>query len=101
MKNEKPIKVKAITIFTVLCGIITFISIFLGRLLPLYLSHKFNAGTGNVGSGSVGIIGGADGPTAVFVSGQSSFHLFTAIFALLTILGVIYLVVIRYKKNHN
>ncbi len=97
MKKEKIMK--AIAILTIICGLLTFISLFSSYLLPLYLSHKFNIDTRD--AGSIGIIGGADGPTAVYLSGQSSSHLFTAIFALLTILGFIYLVVIKYKKNHN
>lgn len=97
MKKEKSIKM--ITIFTVICALVAFISLFFSSLLPLYLSYKFKIDIRN--AGSIGIIGGADGPTAIYVSGQSSSHLFTAIFALLTILGFIYLVVIKYKKNHN
>ncbi|SHJ97492.1 Na+-transporting oxaloacetate decarboxylase beta subunit [Geosporobacter subterraneus DSM 17957] len=97
MKKEK--STKMITIFTVICALVAFISLFFSSLLPLYLSYKFKIDIRN--AGSIGIIGGADGPTTIYVSGQSSSHLFTAIFALLTILGFIYLVVIKYKKNHN
>ncbi|TZE80683.1 sodium ion-translocating decarboxylase subunit beta [Calorimonas adulescens] len=97
MKKEKIMK--AIAILTILCGLFTFISVLSSYLLPLYLSYKFNIDTRN--AGSIGIIGGADGPTAIYVSGQFSSHLFTAIFALLTILGIIYLVIAKYKKNHN
>ncbi|MEN2776854.1 sodium ion-translocating decarboxylase subunit beta [Acetivibrio clariflavus] len=97
MKKEK--STKMITIFTVICALVAFISLFFNSLLPLYLSYKFKIDTRD--AGSIGIIGGADGPTAIYVSGQSSSHLFSAIFALLTILGFIYLVVIKYKKNHN
>jgi len=95
MKKEK--STKMITIFTVICALVAFISLFFSSLLPLYLSYKFKIDIRN--AGSIGIIGGADGPTTIYVSGQSSSHLFTAIFALLTILGFIYLVVIKYKKN--
>ena len=95
MKKEK--STKMITIFTVICALVAFISLFFSSLLPLYLSYKFKIDIRN--AGSIGIIGGADGPTAIYVSGQSSSHLFTAIFALLTILGFIYLVVIKYKKK--
>lgn len=97
MKKEK--STKMITIFTVICALVAFISLFFSSLLPLYLSYKFKIDIRN--AGSIGIIGGADGPTTIYVSGQSSSHLFTAIFALLTILGFIYLVIIKYKKNHN
>jgi Na+-transporting methylmalonyl-CoA/oxaloacetate decarboxylase beta subunit len=63
------------------------------------LSYRFNLYTRD--AGSTEIIGGADGPTAVFVSGYPYYHLFTIIFSLLTILGSIYLVVTKYKNKHN
>ncbi|HHX24314.1 MAG: sodium ion-translocating decarboxylase subunit beta [Tepidanaerobacteraceae bacterium] len=87
---------KIITIFTVISALAAFISAFFSSLLPLYLSYKLNIDTRN--ASSIGIIGGADGPTAIFVSARSSSHLFTIIFVSLTILGVIYLVI---AKNHN
>jgi len=96
MKKEK--KAKVVAIFTVICAFVAFISAFFSLLLPLYLSYKFNIDPGN--AGSIGIIGGADGPTAIYVSGSSS-HVFTVFFALLTILGIIYLVIDKYKKIHN
>lgn len=99
MKKAKSIKVKVIAIFTVLCALIALISAFFNFLLPLYLSYKFNIDTR--GAGSIGIIGGADGPTAIFVSGQISPHWFTTAFVLLTLLGIMYLVVAKYKKNQN
>jgi Na+-transporting methylmalonyl-CoA/oxaloacetate decarboxylase beta subunit len=97
MKKEK--STKMIAIFTVICALVSLISAFFSSLLPLYLFYKFNMDTRS--AGSIGIIGGADGPTAVYVSGQSSSHLFSAIFALLAVLGIIYLVIAKYKKNHN
>ncbi len=99
MKKEKSIKIKVIAIFTILCASISFISVFSGSFLSLYLFYRFNIHTRD--AGSTGIIGGADGPTAIFVSKQSSSYLFTVIFALLTILGSIYLVVTKYKNKHN
>lgn len=90
---------KIITILTVLCGLFTFISISFPCLLQLYLSYKFNMDTKN--ASSIGIIGGADGPTAIYLSSQLSSRFFTAVFALLTILGIIYLFVVKYKKNRT
>ena len=96
MKKEKSLIVRVVTVFTIICALVTFISAFSSSLLSLYLSYRFNINTRD--ASSIGIIGGADGPTAIFISGKSSFQLFTA---LLTILGGIYLVVIKYKNKHN
>ncbi|PNT90320.1 MULTISPECIES: sodium ion-translocating decarboxylase subunit beta [Clostridia] len=92
MKKEKSIKM--ITIFTVICALVAFISLFSSYLLSLYLSHKFNIDTRD--AGSIGIIGGADGPTAIYLSGQISSHWFTVVFTTLAILGIIYLI---FAKN--
>jgi Na+-transporting methylmalonyl-CoA/oxaloacetate decarboxylase beta subunit len=92
MKKEK--STKMITIFTVICALVAFISLFFSSLLPLYLSHKFNIDTRE--AGSIGIIGGADGPTAIYLSGQISSYWFTVVFATLAILGIIYLI---FAKN--
>ena len=92
MKKEKIMK--AIAILTILCGLLTFISLFTSYLLSLYLSHKFNIDTRD--AGSIGIIGGADGPTAIYLSGQISSHWFTVVFTTLAILGIIYLI---FAKN--
>jgi len=99
MRKEKSIWVKGITVFTVLCALIAFIGVFADFLLPLYLSYKYNVNTRD--ASSIGIIGGADGPTAVFISGQFPFRLFTIIFVLLAILGMVYLLINKYSKNHN
>ncbi|MGI6776462.1 MAG: sodium ion-translocating decarboxylase subunit beta [Acetivibrionales bacterium] len=88
MKNKRLIK--AITILTIICALIAVISAFSFYLLPLYLSYKLSRDISGVSS--VGIIGGADGPTVIYLSGQISFHWFTVVFATLAILGVIYLI---------
>jgi len=92
MKKEK--STKMITIFTVICALVAFISLFFNSLLPLYLSYKFNIDTKD--AGSIGIIGGADGPTTIYLSGQISSYWFTVVFATLAILGIIYLI---FAKN--
>ncbi|NLY44035.1 MAG: sodium ion-translocating decarboxylase subunit beta [Clostridiaceae bacterium] len=97
MRKEKAEKI--IIVFTVISALVAFISAFFSLLLPLYLSKKFNTDARN--AGSIGIIGGADGPTAVFVSGKSSFPLLTVISVLLAIPGIIYLVVAKYREKHN
>jgi Na+-transporting methylmalonyl-CoA/oxaloacetate decarboxylase beta subunit len=91
MKNK--VLVKTVTVLTVICTLLAVISAFSGYLLPLYLSLKLNT---DIRDGdSIAIIGGADGPTAIYLSDQSSSHWITVIFAALAILGVICLIMIK------
>lgn len=50
-------------------------------------------------SNSIGIIGGADGPTAIFISGNPAAIVVTLILALLLILGVLFIII--KKKSHK
>ncbi|TAH63656.1 MAG: hypothetical protein EWM50_01945 [Gottschalkiaceae bacterium] len=59
----------------------------------MYLSYKLNKDVNN--ASSIGIIGGADGPTAIFIASQPSFNLAIGIFSLLTIAGIIYLFIVK------
>ncbi len=94
MKEKK----RTITILTIVCALIAFLSGYSRSLLALYLAHKkFNIDGDAV---AVGIIGGADGPTAIYISSNFSTLWITIIFSLLTILGITYLVISKYKKNH-
>lgn len=90
---------KGITIFTIIFGIVALISGFFSFILPHHLSFVVNKTAND--AGSVGVIGGADGPTAIFLSGSTSFHWFFAISALLTVLGITYIITTKHKKNHN
>lgn len=90
---------KVITIFTIIFGIMALICGFFSFILPHHLSSFVNKTANDVGS--VEVIGGADGPTAIFLSGSTSFHWFFVIFALLTVLGITYIVTTKHKKNHN
>ena len=80
---------KVIAILTIITTIITLINVGFNFLIPMYLSHKvYN----ELGKGStIGIIGGADGPTAIYLTSQSSSYISTIIFVLLSISGVLYL----------
>ncbi len=84
---------KAIVIFTAIAGIITVIGLGFEILLPIYLSYKLNRGIGN--AASIGIIGGADGPTSIFIASQPSPYFLTGIFALLTVVGILTLFIIK------
>lgn len=41
------------------------------------------------------IIGGADGPTSIFIASEKSYYLIPFIFGLLSIIGVVYLIIKR------
>lgn len=88
---------KVVAALTIVCALITIASIFFSFILPLYFSYKFNRDIKN--ASSIGIIGGADGPTAIYLSGGGSSNLITVIFASLTFLGVVYLVIAKKRKR--
>ena len=78
-----------VTLFTIIFIIMTLISIchnFIMLISPFFKLQK-QIGSSN----SVAIIGGADGPTALYITNEPSLHIFTVIFALLSIAGVLYL----------
>lgn len=81
---------KIVTILTTITVIITFISVGLNFILPIYLSYKLHKEVGKIGS--IGIIGGADGPTAIFITSRPFSGVTTIIFTLFSIVGILYLV---------
>jgi Na+-transporting methylmalonyl-CoA/oxaloacetate decarboxylase beta subunit len=93
--NNKIIN-KFVMIFTVICGAAAAISLLYEYLLPLYLSYKFKTDLSD--ASSIGIIGGADGPTTIFVSGSVSPGV-TALFAVLTVIGIVYLIIAKRRDN--
>lgn len=97
MKIQK--SVKLVTVLTIIFAIITFISLFFNSLLKLYLSYKVSKITSQVGASE--IIGGADGPTAIYLASGSSSYVFAVIFGFLTVLGIIYLIIVKNKRNYN
>ncbi len=78
---------------TVAVAIVTIISlaivVFNEVLVPEYLLHKFNVETR--GTGAIGIIGGADGPTSIFISSKTSPRLITVLLALIFMIGLAFL----------
>jgi len=95
LKNERINK--AITILTIISVIVTLINLAYDFLLPLYLSYKLQTDLRE--ASSIGIIGGADGPTSIYLSSQQSPHVVTTIFALLSIIGIIYLIFHKRSKR--
>jgi Na+-transporting methylmalonyl-CoA/oxaloacetate decarboxylase beta subunit len=95
MKKRKFTKI--IVIFTITCALIDIIITFFNSLLPLYLLYKFNRNIRN--AGAIGIIGGADGPAGIFLSGKTSVPIVTIILTALTILGVICLIIVKKSEK--
>lgn len=86
---------KIVMIVTVFSTAAAAIGILYEYVLPLYLSFKLNKDLSD--ASSIGIIGGADGPTAIYVSGSVSPGL-TALFAVLAAAGTAYLIISQKKK---
>jgi Na+-transporting methylmalonyl-CoA/oxaloacetate decarboxylase beta subunit len=84
---------KVVTIVTFVATIITFISVVVSFLIPLCLSYKYHPDSSKVTS--IGVIGGADGPTAIFVTNQLYPYLITFIFALISMVGIVYLILAK------
>ena len=89
-----------ITLLTIITSAITLAGIAFNFILPLYLSHKLDINEAS----SIGIIGGADGPTSIYIANNSSSSLLlpyqnTLVFGVLSIIGILYL--IKTKKIHR
>ena len=85
MKRKRAARV--VTILTVITAVITIIGAAYEYLLPGFLSFvlHFNAKEAS----SIGIIGGADRPTAIFLTDWPPVRVITAVFALLTAVGIL------------
>lgn len=81
-----------VKVITLICVLITVISGVINYLLPLIINkHKINMKN----SSAVGIIGGADGPTSIFISTIPSSRNITLIFGILSLIGTGYLLIKR------
>lgn len=68
----------------------------LSTILPKLLQYKVNVNK----AAAVGIIGGADGPTAIFISTGYN-KIATLISGLLSVVGIFYLLITKNKGNQN
>ncbi|HHU74693.1 MAG TPA: sodium ion-translocating decarboxylase subunit beta [Clostridiales bacterium] len=90
---------KVIWVLTIVNLVITILMIGLDYIMPAYLSYKLNKSIGISKNKSIGVIGGADGPTSIFIAGSNNHNtLFMIIFGILTFGGFIYLIITRKKK---
>jgi Na+-transporting methylmalonyl-CoA/oxaloacetate decarboxylase beta subunit len=88
---------KAVTILTMIAGVIALISASFSFWVRVYVLYKFNVNLNE--ASSIGIIGRSDGPTSVFVADISSYKPITGVFTLLTIIGILYLISMRKLKK--
>ena len=91
---------KLITLLTFITSAITLACIAFNFALPLYISKKLNIHEAS----SIGIIGGADGPTSIYISNNSSSspllpYQNTLVFGILSIIGISYL--LKTRKTHK
>jgi Na+-transporting methylmalonyl-CoA/oxaloacetate decarboxylase beta subunit len=86
-------------ILTVIMAVITIICAAYEFLLPGFLSFALHFDTKE--ASSIGIIGGADGPTAVFLTGRLPVRVFTAVFALFTAAGILCRHLLLKGQNHS
>ncbi|NLX76764.1 MAG: hypothetical protein GXZ01_05225 [Clostridiaceae bacterium] len=96
MKKGKSIRI-IIAVLTVMSGLVPIVNLLYGSLLPLFLMNKYEVKV--TGANLGGVIDGPDGPTVAFMTTKPSFPWITAFFALLTVLGIVYLVVTRSRKS--
>lgn len=62
-----------VNILTIISAVITLISAAYSFLIPMFLWYKLQLNTSK--ASSIGIIGGADGPTAIYLTNQPLFTL--------------------------
>ena len=87
--------IKIIRACTIISAVLTVV---LG-IGDFVFQHILNTALGKETS-SVGIIGGADGPTAVFIATKSSEFSLVLVFCILTLIGLLLQIVLK-KRNSN
>jgi Na+-transporting methylmalonyl-CoA/oxaloacetate decarboxylase beta subunit len=90
-------KRKVIIVVTIISALILLYNLAFDKILLLYLANKYNISTDLSDAVSIGIIGGADGPTSIYLGKSESPILFNIIFLIVMVAGIIYLM--KTKKN--
>lgn len=91
-------KLKFLKIGTIICTVISCILIIFNFVLPwtikLALLDKVNSSDAS----AIGIIGGADGPTAIYITvgNRNAGYIFTGVFVVITLAGIL-----LYRKLKN
>ncbi|MEL7648845.1 MAG: hypothetical protein AAGU76_12170 [Sedimentibacter sp.] len=82
--NNKRLKMTVVVIAAI-CILVVIGKVTCNLLLMAYISYKYGADL--KGAGSIGIIGGADGPTSIYLTGSQGLYS-TLIFVLLAVIAV-------------
>ncbi len=90
---------KIIKMVTLLCIMITASSLAFPYIMRSYVINKFklDMDISLNSAASIGIIGAADGPTSILVSKHNSNYIIPILFAIFSLIGIIYL--LRSKKK--
>lgn len=94
MYNKK-IK-KVVIILTVICIIVTVINTTWNYLLPKYIMKNIIK---DLNVKTIDVIGAADGPTSILISNPNPSYTITTISAILSLVGIAYLVITNNKNN--
>lgn len=81
---------KVVIILTIITSVLTLISVAFRFGIPTFLLHRPR---------TIGIIGGADGPTSIYVTGSSSVEIITIVLALLSVAGILYMILSRKSQK--
>ncbi len=81
---------------TAISGVITLYNLLILYLIPMFLRMKISVSIKD--AAAIGIIGSADGPTAILLTTNKNSGLQTLAFLLLFILGVVYFITMRVMK---
>ncbi|MBB2182932.1 sodium ion-translocating decarboxylase subunit beta [Lachnospiraceae bacterium MD1] len=85
-------------VITVISILATIGMVVLNRMVPLFLSHMLKMDVRE--ASAIGIIGGADGPTSIYITGYNS-SILTVIFAFIALIGICFLFFTRKKRNKS
>ncbi len=97
MKKERISRI--FKIGTLVCGAVTLVLTVWHYLLPKWLLYRMGASFN--GPSAIGIIGSADGPTSIFVSGSVNAAELIIGFGLVTLLGIIGIIYFKVKKTQS
>lgn len=96
MRKDKIFKV--IIVCTIICAVITVVlsigDFVLGHILNIILEGEVMP---DAGGSSIGIIGGSDGPTAIFATTSPANPTFAVVFGALTVVGIVLQLILKKK----
>ena len=95
---KKPALFTIVKIGTVLSGMIAIGILTAQKVLEWWITRQFADNISGEAC-SIGIIGGADGPTSIFISTADSPYIWAGVFAALSLFGFIALLLMRKQRK--